>query len=251
MSYSFYQTLLYIWIGLAICIFFILFYIPAPYGRHVRSGWGPQINNRLGWVLMEVPVLCVLWYFIFSSFEKQTLVTFIMVGLFSFHYINRTFIFPLRLRTKGKTMPLLIVASGMFFNVINGFSLGYYFKYIAHYPENWITDVRFLTGLILFITGLILNWKADDILIRLRKPGETHYVIPQSRLFRYISCPNLFGELVEWLGYAILCWNMPSFAFFIWTAANLIPRAVSHHRWYKEKFNVYPVGRKAIIPFII
>jgi hypothetical protein len=70
-------------------------------------------------------------------------------------------------------------------------------------------------------------------------------------LFRYISCPNLLGELIEWLGFAILCWNLPALTFFIWTSANLIPRALSHHRWYKEKFNNYPPERKAIIPFLV
>jgi len=251
LSYSSYKILLYTWIAVAIIVFFILLRITAPYGRHVKAGWGPYINNRLGWILMEVPVLLILWCFISSSLQKQTIVTLVMIGLFSFHYINRTFIFPFRIHTKGKKMPLLIASSGIFFNIMNGFSLGYYFKYFAHYPENWFGDIRFILGLILFIAGLIVNWKADDILIHLRKPNETHYTIPGAQIFRWISCPNLFGELIEWLGFAILCWNLPALTFFIWTAANLIPRALSHHRWYKEKFPDYPVERKAIIPFCI
>ena len=200
---------------------------------------------------MEVPVLLVLLFYVCTSLEKQTTVTLIMIGLFCFHYFNRTFIFPLRLHTKGKKMPLLVVTSGIFFNIINGFSLGYYYKYIAQYPEDWISDFRFIIGLLIFILGLILNWKADDVLIHMRKPNETHYVVPRSRLFTWISCPNLFGELIEWLGFAILCWNLPALTFFLWTSANLIPRAISHHKWYKEKFNDYPMERKAIIPFII
>ena len=31
----------------------------APYGRHVRSGWGPSISNQLGWSLMELVSLLV------------------------------------------------------------------------------------------------------------------------------------------------------------------------------------------------
>jgi hypothetical protein len=60
----------------------------------------------------------------------------------------------------------------------------------------------------------------------------------------------MLGELIEWLGFAILCWNMPALAFFIWSAANLVPRAMSHHRWYKNKFQNYPAERKAILPYI-
>jgi len=39
--------------------------------------------------------------------------------------------------------------------------------------------------------------------------------------------------------------------FLIWVIANLFPRALSHHKWYKEKFSDYPKNRKAIIPGII
>jgi len=99
--------------------------------------------------------------------------------------------------------------------------------------------------------GMLINWKADNMLIGLRKPGETHYAIPVGWLFNKISCPNLLGELIEWMGFALLCWNLPALTFFIWTAANLIPRALSHHKWYKEKFKEYPSGRKAIIPYCI
>lgn len=251
LSYSTYQTILYCWIALAIIIFFVLLKITAPYGRHTTSGWGPKINNKLAWILMEVPVLIVLLYFVFTSLENQTIVTWTMIGLFCFHYINRTFIFPFRLHTRGKSMPFLIVVFAIFFNLMNGFSLGYFFNQFADYTLDWLTDPRFIIGIILFVVGLGINWKADGDLIRLRKPNETHYVIPRTRLFKYVSCPNLYGELIEWLGFAILCWNLPALTFFIWTSANLIPRAISHHQWYKARFPEYPRERKAIIPFVI
>lgn len=148
-------------------------------------------------------------------------------------------------------MPWLIVGSGVFFNLVSGFSLGYYFTHFAHYTSAWFIDIRFIAGIILFFTGMYINWKADDKLIHLRKPNETHYVIPEKWLFNYISCPNLFGELIEWLGFTLLCWNLPALGFFIWTAANLIPRALSHHKWYKEMFPGYPLQRKAIVPYIV
>ncbi|KAG3112659.1 hypothetical protein PI124_g9269 [Phytophthora idaei] len=34
--------------------------ITAPYGRHVRPGWGPTVNTRLGWVIMESP--SAIWF---------------------------------------------------------------------------------------------------------------------------------------------------------------------------------------------
>ena len=96
-----------------------------------------------------------------------------------------------------------------------------------------------------------INNQSDHILINLRKPGETGYKIPKGGFFKYVSAPNLFGEMLEWMGFAILCWNLPALGFAVWTAANLIPRAISHHRWYLEKFENYPKERKAVIPFLV
>jgi hypothetical protein len=48
-----------------------------------------------------------------------------------------------------------------------------------------------------------------------------------------------------------MCWNLPAVSFLAWTVANLIPRALSHHKWYKKQFADYPAGRKAIIPFVL
>jgi hypothetical protein len=242
---------MFAWIGLAVIIFFLLLKITAPYGRHTSIGWGVMISNKTGWFLMEFPVLIILCFFLLPFYRKVSFVSWFMIAMFCFHYINRIFIFPFRLHTKGKKMPLVIVASGIFFNLVNGFSLGYFFTRFATYTNEWFTDIRFISGLLLFLAGMLINWTADNMLISLRKPDETHYVIPGGWLFNKISCPNLFGELIEWAGFAILCWNLPALTFFIWTAANLIPRALSHHKWYKEKFKEYPVRRKAIIPFCI
>ena len=75
--------------------------------------------------------------------------------------------------------------------------------------------------------------------------------MPKGGLFRYVSCPNHFGEIVEWAGFAVMCWNLPALSFAVWTAGNLIPRSLSHHRWYREHFPDYPAERKAVIPFVL
>ena len=76
-------------------------------------------------------------------------------------------------------------------------------------------------------------------------------MVPQKGLFKYISCPNFFGEIVEWLGFAIMTWSPAGLAFFLWTFFNLVPRALSHHKWYKRTFKDYPSERKAVFPFIL
>ncbi len=245
-----YRIIIYVWISLAILIFFLLLRIAAPYGRHASAKWGPQIDNHYGWFFMEFPALIVMVFFLIKNFSLSVPAFTIMIGLFCVHYFNRTFIFPFRLHTKGKKMPVLIMASGIFFNLCNTFLLGYYFTHFANYENSWLTDARFIAGIILFFTGVWINWKADTILIHLRKPEETDYKIPKGWLFNFVSCPNMLGELIEWAGFSILCWNLPALGFFIWSSANLIPRALAHHKWYKNKFEHYPAERKAILPFV-
>ena len=110
--------------------------------------------------------------------------------------------------------------------------------------------MEFYLGFILFFAGAFINIKSDDILINLRKPGETGYKIPQGFLFRYISCPNHFGEMLEWFGFMLMIWNLAGVAFFVWTVSNLLPRAWQHHKWYISHFTSYPVDRKAVLPFV-
>jgi steroid 5-alpha reductase family enzyme len=70
-------------------------------------------------------------------------------------------------------------------------------------------------------------------------------------LFRYVSCPNFLGEILEWTGFAIMTWSPAALAFAVWTLVNLVPRALDHHNWYRSRFEDYPPGRKALIPFVL
>ena len=53
----FYHWLVIAWMALAAVTFVALLFVTAPYGRFTRGGWGPRINARWGWVLMESPSL--------------------------------------------------------------------------------------------------------------------------------------------------------------------------------------------------
>jgi hypothetical protein len=54
-----------------------------------------------------------------------------------------------------------------------------------------------------------------------------------------------------WTGWAVATWSLAGLSFALFTAANLIPRAVSHHRWYRRTFADYPRRRKAVIPGLL
>lgn len=241
---------IYIWIAMAIILFPIQLVVSAPYGRHTKTTWGPMLSNRLGWILMEGWALVAFWFFYLKYFNSNTYSLF-FAALYTMHYIHRSFIFPLRTNTTGKQMPLMIALSAMLFNSVNASSIGYYLSDVSVYPDNYFLQWNFILGLILFVFGFYANYKSDDILINLRKPGETGYKIPQGFLFKYISCPNHFSEMVEWFGFMLMVWNLAGVSFFIWTVSNLLPRALHHHTWYRQKFPDYPRERKAVFPFIL
>jgi len=250
-NYSLYSSLLFIWIGFGIATFFLLLKVTAPFGRYASTHWGPVIDNRIAWFVMEATVLVTFWYFVFPLAKNLSFPALIISFLFTLHYINRAFIFPFRIRTKKKKMPVVIMFSAILFNIVNGSALGYFLTHFSSYTNEWLNDWRFILGAILFFSGMIINWRADNTLIHLRKKIETGYQIPYGELFGLISCPNHFGEIAEWFGFALLSWCLPAAAFFIWTSANLLPRSLAHHRWYKQHFPDYPSNRKAVIPFFM
>jgi len=235
-----------VWAIVGLASFILLQFVAAPYGRHIRKGWGPEISNKLGWIIMEVPsFLIVLYFFLISN---QSSYASMLSILWLIHYFNRTFIYPFRIRTKGKKMPLTIVFSAIFFNLINASLNGYFLANLEQYDKSSFHDWNFYLGIFIFSISFMANQISDNILIHLRKPGEIGYKIPKGFLFNYISCPNHLSELLQWAGFAIMAWNYPAFCFLIWTAANLLPRAARHHKWYKEFFEDYPKNRKALIP---
>ena len=243
-----FYKLLFLWILIGLCTFVFLIFSKtiAPYGRHFNSEWGITIDNKWGWFWMELPALVLMPVIIlFSPVEKNGIII-LIIGLWILHYFYRTILFPLKLKTKGKKIPLVIVISAFVFNLFNGFFVGYEIGNISQLNFG----INTLIGLIIFFAGMYINRSSDNKLISLRKENK-EYQIPKGGMFKYISCPNHFGEIVEWIGFTIIVFNLGSLSFALWTAFNLIPRALNHHNWYINYFKEYPVKRKAIIPFII
>ena len=252
MTQQTFNLLIYIWIGLAILMLPFQLWITAPYGRHSNDRWGPRLSNKLGWMIMEIvsPIAFALGL-IGGDFSNSNVVWFIF-ALWVLHYLHRSIVYPLRTQTMGKKIPLVIVLSAMLFNAFNGWSNGFYLSAPwSDYTDEWFHDPRFAAGLLIFLTGAVINIWADNRLIALRTSGNRDYTIPRGGLFSYVSCPNHLGEIIEWIGFAVLCWNLPAVSFSIWTATYLGARAWSHHIWYRKKFADYPKQRRAIIPYIL
>ena len=240
------------WTLLALAIVPMQLRNTAPYGRHAHDRWGPSISNQLGWCLMELVSLVVFAGLFLAGPNVKTAPMWVFFALWTAHYVNRSLIFPWRTHTQGKSMPVAIVGSAAAFNIVNAGLNGLYLGWIGEiYPAAWLSDPRFILGLVIFAAGAGINLWSDNRLIGLRAGGKQGYSIPRGGIFEWISCPNHFGEIVQWSGFALMCWNLPALSFAVWTAANLIPRAFSHHAWYRRTFPDYPQGRRAVIPALL
>ena len=246
-----YNFILIPWLFLAIISFLFLLKTNAPYGKFSNKKWGKLHDYKIGWFIQEIiSPLSFSYFFIIGNGEKN-IISWILFSIWVVHYINRSIIFPLRINNASK-IPTSVILSAIFFNLINGFINGYYLGYLADFTNtNYLYSYNFIIGIVIFLSGLFINITSDNILIKIKSLNQG-YKIPNGFLYQYVSCPNYLGEILEWLGFAIICWSGPAFLFLIWTIANLLPRALANHKWYKRKFqNEYPNKRKAIIPFII
>lgn len=238
----------------AAVVFLVLMFVSAPYGKQERDGWGPGIGMRLGWFVLELPSFACMGWFFLQGEHWQNAAPLVLFALWQLHYFHRTFIYPLRLRVKpGAKYRVVLLVPGMAFNAANGALNGWFLSQLGEHLHGaaWLTDPRFIGGLLLFAAGFALAKHSDAVLRNLRKPGETGYRIPYGGAYRWVSCPNYLGEMLQWSGFAIASWSLPGLAFVLFTAANLVPKAISSHRWYREHFSDYPADRKAVFPGLL
>lgn len=248
---TFFGLLLPAWFVLAGVVAVALLFVTAPYGRHARAGWGPALPARIGWMVMEAPaplLFAACWAAGGAPVDQPALA---YLALFELHYLHRAFVFPLRLAPGAGPVPLSVMGMALVFNLGNAYLQGrWLFHFATPDPPAWLASAPFLAGLLLFGAGFAINLHADGVLRRLRRGGEG-YRIPQGGLFRRVSCPNYLGEIMEWCGWALATFSWAGLAFAVWTAANLVPRALAHHRWYREQFPEYPQERKALVPWVL
>ncbi|MBQ6769504.1 MAG: DUF1295 domain-containing protein [Bacteroidales bacterium] len=240
--------------SIAVVVFVALFFVDAGYGKFYDRKWGPAVNNKLGWVLMESPVFFAMLLFWFFSDRRDDLVRMAFLFLFELHYIQRSFVFPFRMRGYS-VMPISIVVMGVTFNLLNAFMQGGWIFYLSpddYYGRDWLTDPRFIAGFLVFIIGMFINIQSDDIIRDLRKDGDTRHYLPKGGMFRYVTSANYFGEFLEWVGFAILTWSWAGAVFALWTFANLGPRADHIYKMYQSEFGdqLNTKRVKRMIPFI-
>ena len=238
----------------AIVVFIALFFVDAGYGKFYSKKWGPSVNNKLGWVLMEAPVFFLMLACYLSWADRTAVTPLVFLILFELHYFQRAFIFPFLLKGKSR-MPLSIVLMGVLFNSLNVLMQGGWLFRLAppdRYTADWLTTPQFIIGTVVFIVGMAINISSDHVIRQLRQPGDTNHYLPVKGLYRYVTSANYFGEFIEWCGFALLTLSWSGAVFALWTFANLAPRAWRINKRYQQEFHdeMALQPRKCLIPHI-
>ena len=284
-------------------------------GKHLL---GPLFSARWSWMVFESPpwiwVVFSVWQFYCENQEIEgggnkvlPRNNKMMLAWFCFHYVYRSLWYPFVMmkNTEGKTqktskgIPFGIVCSAWSYCCVNGYLQArdltkFRVPVSAVSGKNYTPsphDYQFWFGVLLIFVGFYIVNTSDRILLKLKEEKQrklalngsssstSHYAIPRGGLFEYVSSPHYFGELIEWTGFCIAndC-SLASFSFVVFSASNLVPRAIHTHEWYIEKFkgkngnykissrkkesdrctddsddnvDYSQLGRKAVIPFIL
>ncbi len=211
-----------------------------------------------------------------ESDEKSSLPfrNIILLGWFSFHYLYRSLWYPLvMMKTTSARIPFGIIFCAWSYCCVNGYLQArdltkFSIPVFVSDGNNWSSlhhECQFWFGILCVFIGFYINFTSDRILQRIKlekqqkltlramrqkneqqedtssnivgaKPSS-RYAIPYGGFFEFVSSPHYFGELMEWTGFCIASnFSLASFSFVVWTAANLVPRAIHTHKWYIETF---------------
>jgi 3-oxo-5-alpha-steroid 4-dehydrogenase 1 len=246
------------WIYLVI-VFLQSILFAAPYGKFLNQAQNAnsvpdtflswRMPAQLGWMLQEIPAALMGLLGMYEAYTNQNFTSLSVLVPFTLHYLNRSVIFPLRIKT-GKPVPVFTVLMAFQFCFCNGLLQNLYLTEKGYFLAIQSQLIEYL-GLGLFVTGMYVNLQADSILTNLRKPGEKGYKIPFGGMFAYLSAPNYAGEILEWWGWFLFNPTPGSFWFACFTNIFLGTRALKTHQFYTTKFDNYPRERKALIPFLL
>ena len=144
-----FYILLGLWIAIAAITFFYLFFVTAPYGRHASSDWGPSMDARWGWIVMESPSVFLIGGLCIFFRENLSLASLIFVLIFIFHYFHRTLIWPFVAEIDGKKMPIFVAFLAFVFNIFNVLFQCTWILFIANYENSWLTSFPFIFGILI------------------------------------------------------------------------------------------------------
>ncbi|XVE90205.1 hypothetical protein DITRI_Ditri20bG0060300 [Diplodiscus trichospermus] len=205
-----------------------------------------KLSSRLGMVMVYTPAFLagVSSFFIFPDEDFRFL---LLKSAISIHFFKRIFesLFVHKYSGEMALDTVIVVLLSYFTSSV--------FMIIAQHltmgqPEPQI-DLK-NPGILLFLAGIIGNFYHHCLLSKLRSKGAKEYKIPKGGLFEFVVCPHYLFEALAFWGFAFISQTLYSFSYALGTTFYLMGRSYATKRWYLSKFEDFPKGLKAMIPFL-
>jgi len=214
-----------------------------PYSRF---GTGVGVDSRTGLALAYTTPIIIYVAFWIEGGAPQSPYHLVVLGAFLFHFIRRileilfvnSYSRPTPLRALVPIALLYggVAASSAFFQV--------------HTSGQSTSSPTFVLGTVVFGLGELLNGYHHWLLARLRPPGVHTYFMPRGGLFGWVASPHYFGEILSFVGYAMMSDLLPVWGNALVVSTYLSSRANSTLKWYQGKMpRQIPTGWRRIVPF--
>jgi hypothetical protein len=214
-----------------------------PYGKF-RTGAG--VNSRAGLALAyatPVFVYIVLWV---EGGSPGTLYHLVVFGAFLFHFLRRIFEVSF-VNSYSRPTPLRALMIIAF--LYGGVAASCAFFQVRTFRQPTSQPI-FILGILIFAFGEVLNGYHHWLLARLRPLGVRIYVVPRHGLFGWAACPHYLGEILSFVGYAMMSDLLPVWGNAMVLTAYLSARAHSTLNWYRREMALQiPSGWRRLIPF--
>ena len=191
-----------------------------PYSKF-RTGAG--VNSRAGLALAyatPVFVYIALWV---EGGSPRTLYHLAVFGAFLFHFVRRIFEVSF-VNSYSRPTPLraLVIIASLY----GGIAASCAFFQVRTFSQPTSQPI-FILGVLIFALGEVLNAYHHLLLARLRPLAVRTYGVPRGGLFGWVASPHYLGEILSFVGYAMMSGVLPVWGNAVVVTAYLGSRANS------------------------
>ena len=215
-----------------------------PYGKF-RTGGG--VNSQVGLALAyAAPVFVYMALWIEDRGALEAPYHLIVFAAFLFHFIRRICEVGL-VNSYSRPTPLSALLSIAIFYSGAALVCGFFQVRTVAQPSKLLMVFGGLT----FAFGELLNAYHHWLLARIRASGATTYSPPRGGLFRWVASPHYLGEILSFLGYAMMSDLLPVWGTALVVTAYLSARANSTLEWYRRQMPLQiPPDWRRLVPFV-
>eukprot|EP00929_Paragymnodinium_shiwhaense_P019060 TRINITY_DN13111_c0_g1_i1.p1 TRINITY_DN13111_c0_g1~~TRINITY_DN13111_c0_g1_i1.p1 ORF type:complete len:262 (-),score=38.01 TRINITY_DN13111_c0_g1_i1:191-976(-) len=225
----------------------------AGYSKFAHPDRKFKVPSRVGMITLYAPA-CLLSLYSMQYLNpksggngREDLVAGLLAAHFGKRVLECAFVHKYSGTMDGDSMCLIT-----FFYTLTSWIISYEQRQVVAYNSPWDSSmIKF--GLGAFVVGQLGNFYHHVILANMRKTPKADgqkYVIPTGGLFKYVTMPHYFFELVAWLGVSCCSQQLNTWLSLLGMTSYLAGRSYATTKWYKSKFPDYPAERKNLFPFI-